>query len=78
MIRRMEKLRAWLESNATSQSAFADAIGVKQPTVSDWLNGRMSPSAANLRKIAGHTGLSFDELLAPSTNSSSAPNHAAA
>lgn len=63
MIRRMERLRTWLTDNDRTQLEFAKAIGVSQPTVSDWLNGNTSPTTQNLREIAAYTGLSIDDLL---------------
>lgn len=60
----MDKLRAYIESKKISQAALAELIGVKQPTVSDWLNGNMLPSAANLRTLSRVTGISVDDLIA--------------
>ncbi len=59
----MHKLREFLESSEMTQATLATAIGVSQPTVSDWINGHMQPSVANLIVIARVTGLSVDELL---------------
>ena len=41
-----------------SQTWLAEAIGVKQNTVSSWENGRTEPSRADTRKIA--TALSVE------------------
>lgn len=59
----MEALKRYLEDHEITQAAFADRIGVQQPTVSDWLSGRFNPSIANLQAISAETGLSIDELL---------------
>lgn len=37
-----EQLKAWIEANS-SQSAVARTLGVKQPTVSAWVNGYTRP-----------------------------------
>lgn len=42
---------------------MAKALGVSQPTVSDWVSGKTSPTAQNLVRIARWTGLTVDELL---------------
>jgi transcriptional regulator with XRE-family HTH domain len=78
MIRRMEKLRAWLTASDITQLEFAREMGVSQPTVSDWLTGRTSPTAAKLKAIAARTGLSIDELLSAAQPQPSPSTHAAA
>lgn len=64
MIQGMERLRRWLDDSATTQLSLARALGVSQPTVSDWINGKIAPTVESLRAISAHTGLSIDELLA--------------
>lgn len=59
----MDRLAEYLEDTETSQAEFARAIGVSQPTVSDWINGEKFPSAQKLKLIVGVTGISADELL---------------
>ena len=59
----MEALRQYLSDHEMTQQKFADLIGVKQPTVWEWLNGKSTPSVARLRRISEATGLSIDELL---------------
>lgn len=78
MISAMERLRAWLTDTDTTQLEFAKAVGVSQPTVSDWLNGRTSPTAQKLRTISALTSLSIDELLAPPPAPDHTPTHVAA
>lgn len=78
MIAVMEKLRAWLLESETTQLAFAKALGVSQPTVSDWLTGNTTPTTQNLRAIAAHTGLSFEDLLSPTPSVPATRSHAAA
>jgi transcriptional regulator with XRE-family HTH domain len=40
-------------------------MDVSQPTVCDWVNGKIEPTATNLRRLSAITGLSIDELLSP-------------
>jgi transcriptional regulator with XRE-family HTH domain len=51
-----------------TQAQLASRLGVSQPTVSDWLNGIIKPTAKRLLKISKKTGLSVDELLKGSTH----------
>lgn len=46
-----------------TQAEFAKAIGVSQPTVSDWINGRMRPSLDNLITISKLLHISIDDLV---------------
>jgi len=59
----MERLRQYLDDESVSQTELARRLGVKQPTVWEWLNGESSPSAENLQKLSRVTGVSIDELL---------------
>jgi transcriptional regulator with XRE-family HTH domain len=59
----MEALERYLKDHSVSQAEFARQVNVSQPTVSDWINGKISPSTKKLRAIAAHTGISLDALL---------------
>jgi len=59
----MKRLKAWLAERDISQGDFGEGIGVKQPTVSDWLNGAMTPSPQKLLKISKRTGIPLAELV---------------
>jgi transcriptional regulator with XRE-family HTH domain len=61
----MEALKAWMERTGTSQVDFADRLKVSQPTVSDWLNGHITPSVRNLVRISDVTRISIDKLIRP-------------
>jgi transcriptional regulator with XRE-family HTH domain len=63
MIGIMERLKRWLSETSTTQKALGETLGVKQPTVSDWVSGETSPSIDNLRELSRVTGISIDELL---------------
>jgi transcriptional regulator with XRE-family HTH domain len=60
----MERLRRYLDTEGMSQVEFARRVGVSQPTVWEWINGKTSPSVDNLRAISRETKISIDELLA--------------
>lgn len=60
----VEALKRYLEDHKVTQVEFAERMGVKQSTVSDWLNGHITPSTKNLRAISAATNLTIDELLA--------------
>ena len=59
----MERLGLYLHQTGISQAEFADSVGVKQPTVWEWINGHSKPSVDSLLKISEITELSIDELL---------------
>lgn len=60
----MKALRDYLDLTDTTQQVFADRVGVKQPTVSGWLNEEYLPSPAMLKRISAETGISVEKLLA--------------
>jgi transcriptional regulator with XRE-family HTH domain len=59
----VSKLKKYLEAAEMTQAEFATAVGVSQPTVSDWVNGEMSPSLGNLVALSEITGIGLDELV---------------
>lgn len=61
----MQALDSYLKATNTTQTEFARRVGVSQPTISDIINKRHSPSVDLLKRIAKETGLSIDELLSP-------------
>jgi transcriptional regulator with XRE-family HTH domain len=61
--RAMEALRQYFKDHSVSQAEFARDMKVSQPTVSDWVNGKIFPTTKKLRAIATRTGLSLDALL---------------
>jgi transcriptional regulator with XRE-family HTH domain len=60
----VEKLKTYLTAADLTQGEFARAIGVSQPTVSDWINDEIRPSVDNLIAISRLTGMSIDDLVA--------------
>jgi transcriptional regulator with XRE-family HTH domain len=45
------RLREFLQVTATPQAKFAELIGVRQPTISRYLSGKIPPSAAAMARI---------------------------
>jgi transcriptional regulator with XRE-family HTH domain len=52
-----------MEERGLTQAALAKLLDVSQPTVSDWINGNMKPTADTLLDLSAKTGISIDELL---------------
>lgn len=57
---RLESLR--IERNIDQKVLSLD-LRVSQPTISDWENGKKTPSVKNLIKLAAYFGVSIDYLL---------------
>ncbi len=60
----MEK-KDWFEVFNTdfTQVEIADMMGVKQPQVSNWLNGKRIPTSSNLIKLANILVMRPEQLL---------------
>lgn len=58
-----EILREFLLINNLTQTAFANAIGVKQSQVSEWLNGKAKPAYDTLRRISLAFNVTADYFL---------------
>lgn len=58
-----EILKDFLEENNLTQVAFANAIGVKQSQVSEWLKGKAKPGYDTLRQMAVAYNVSADYFL---------------
>lgn len=56
-----EALLSLLRETGTSNTALANFVGVKKPTVAGWLQGR-DPSFKYVIKIKEYFGATFDEL----------------
>ena len=46
-----------------TQVEIADMMGVKQPQVSNWLNGKRIPTSSNLVKLANILAMRPEQLL---------------
>lgn len=56
-------LRDFLTENNLTQAAFANAIGVKQSQVSEWLKGKAKPGYDTLKSMALAFNVSADYFL---------------
>jgi transcriptional regulator with XRE-family HTH domain len=57
-------LENFLNSKGITQADFARQMRVTQPTVSGWINHKISPSVNRLRKMSKITGISLNKLIA--------------
>ena len=58
-----ENLITEIEQSGKSKTEIARAIGVSNPTVSQYLSGRIQPSLATLSKLCSFLGCSADDIL---------------
>ena len=56
-------LKDFLEENDLTQVSFAQAIGVKQSQVSEWLKGKAKPGYDTLKSIVIAYNISADYFL---------------
>lgn len=56
-------LREFLTENNLTQAAFANAIGVKQSQVSEWLKGKAKPGYDTLKAMVLAFNISADYFL---------------
>lgn len=65
MLRKMKigtRIRSAREAITLNQTDLAKRLGVSQPTVSDWENGRTEPTVDNLRVLAVELEVYFEWL----------------
>lgn len=62
------RIRNEIETSGKSKREVAEAIGVKPPTVSQYLSGRAQPSLATLSKLCAFLDCSADDILAVELN----------
>ena len=58
-----QNIKAEIENSGKSKSEIARAIGVSNPTVSQYLSGRIQPSLATLSKLCSFLDCSADDIL---------------
>ncbi len=58
-----EILEEFLINNNLTQTAFANAVGVKQSQVSEWLKGKAKPGYDILKRMSLAFGVSADYFL---------------
>ena len=56
-------LKAEIENSGKAKSEIAKAIGVSNPTVSQYLSGRIQPTLATLARLCKFLDCSADEIL---------------
>lgn len=68
----LDKIFELLKSKNINQQTFAQAIGVKKYTISEWKNGKSQSYKKYIDKIADFLGVSSDYLLGTQDNALSA------
>jgi len=58
-----ENLRQEIENSGKSKTEIARAIGVSNPTISQYLSGRIQPSLSTLSKLCNFLNCSADDIL---------------
>ena len=58
-----ENIKREIENSGKSKTAIARAIGVSNPTVSQYLSGRIQPSLSTLSKLCAFLDCSADKIL---------------
>ena len=51
------------KTNNLTQQKMAELTGITQSTMSDWLNGKASPTITNLINLANNLNISLDYLI---------------
>ena len=59
----MTRIKECLDRMGQTQKWLALTLGVKQPSVHDWITGKNKPTAANLQRLAALFNVSTDYLL---------------
>ncbi|MBO5223331.1 MAG: helix-turn-helix transcriptional regulator [Clostridia bacterium] len=58
-----ENIRREIEQSGKSKTEIANAIGVSNPTISQYLSGRIQPSLSTLSKLCNYLNISADDIL---------------
>ena len=58
-----ENLKQEIEQSGKSKTEIARAIGVSNPTVSQYLSGRIQPSLSTLSRLCTFLNCSADDIL---------------
>ena len=58
-----ENIRREIETSGKTKSEIASAIGVSNPTVSQYCSGRAQPTLATLSKLCAFLDCSADDIL---------------
>lgn len=58
----MPTIKQLLKQRGILQKQLALDLGVSQPTISDWINGKKEPTQENLKRLAEYFGVGQDEI----------------
>ena len=58
-----QNIKAKIENSGKSKSEIAKALGVSNPTISQYISGRIQPSLATLSKLCSFLDCSADDIL---------------
>lgn len=63
MVSRYESLAEYLAQTGQTQEALANALGIRQSQISNYIAGRAMPRPALALRIAAYTGVSVEALM---------------
>ena len=63
-----ENIRSEIEQSGKTKTEIARALGVSNPTVSQYLSGRIQPSLGTLSRLCSFLGCSADDILCVKKN----------
>ena len=63
-----ENIRSEIEHSGRTKTEIARALGVSNPTVSQYLSGRIQPSLGTLSRLCSFLGCSADDVLCVKKN----------
>ena len=58
-----ERIRGLMKENGLNQVRLAEKVGIKQNTISSWLNGKKEPSITSLWLLADYFDVDVDYLI---------------
>jgi transcriptional regulator with XRE-family HTH domain len=56
-------IEKYIRDSGISQSELARRLGVSQPTVSDWISGKKTPSGDKVLLLSREMGISVERVL---------------
>ena len=59
----VERIRELMKENGLNQVRLAEKVGIKQNTISSWLNGKKEPSITSLWLLADYFDVDVDYLI---------------
>ena len=58
-----ERIRELMKENGLNQVRLVEKVGIKQNTISSWLNGKKEPSITSLWLLADYFDVDVDYLI---------------